>query len=52
MGRAPARSLGVLRGGLEGIRANRNALNPLQKINRKALLYKKIIKMKSLEFYI
>ena len=33
MGRAPARSLGVFRGGLEGIRANRNALNPLQKKN-------------------
>ena len=30
MGRAPARSLGVVRGGLEGTRANRNALNPLQ----------------------
>ena len=33
LGRAPARSLGVFRGGLEGIRANRNALNPLQKKN-------------------
>ena len=33
MGRAPARSLGVLRGGLEGIRADRNALNPLQEKN-------------------
>ena len=33
MGQAPARSLGVFRGGLEGIRANRNALNPLQKKN-------------------
>ena len=33
MGRAPARSLGVVRGGLEGIRANRNALNPLQENN-------------------
>ena len=33
MGRAPARSLGVFRGGLEGIRANRNALNPLQEKN-------------------
>ena len=33
MGRAPARSLGVVRGGLEGIRANRNALNPLQEKN-------------------
>ena len=30
MGRAPARSLGVVRGGLEGTRANRNALSPLQ----------------------
>ena len=34
MGRAPARSLGVLRGGLEGTRANRNALSPLQKKNK------------------
>ena len=33
MGRAPARSLGVLRGGMEGIRANRNALSPLHKKN-------------------
>ncbi len=33
MGRAPARSLGVVRGGLEGIRADRNALNPLQEKN-------------------
>ena len=33
MGRAPARSLGVVRGGLEGTRANRNALNPLQEKN-------------------
>ena len=30
MGRGPARSLGVFRGGLEGTRANRNALSPLQ----------------------
>ena len=30
MGRAPARSLGVVRGGMEGTRANRNALSPLQ----------------------
>ena len=30
LGRAPARSLGVVRGGLEGTRANRNALSPLQ----------------------
>ena len=33
MGRAPARSLGVVRGGLEGTRANRNALSPLQEKN-------------------
>ena len=33
LGRAPARSLGVFRGGLEGTRANRNALNPLQEKN-------------------
>ena len=33
MGRAPARSFGVLRGGLEGTRANRNALSPLQEKN-------------------
>ena len=34
MGRAPARSLGVLRGGMEGTRANRNALSPLHKKNQ------------------
>ena len=28
MGRAPARSLGVVRGGLEGTRANRKVLTP------------------------
>ena len=33
MGRAPARSLGVVRGGMEGTRANRNALSPLHKKN-------------------
>ena len=33
MGRAPARSLGVVREGLEGTRANRNALSPLQEKN-------------------
>jgi len=33
---------------MEGIRANRNALNPLHKINSKAQLYKNFLKKTSL----